>query len=225
MRELSLRLTIGLSISVVALAVFFFIGQWVRADESVQQFDRWIIAYAQSLHGDAMTSLMKVFTFLGEALTIAMFSVVVTIFLFFYLRQIPQTMLFISVIIATGVFNQILKYIYQRPRPEFFRLAEASGYSFPSGHTMIAFSFYMTVAYIAWRQLKTEATRFAFFSLAAVIVVLIGFSRIYLGVHFPSDILGGIFASSVIVIVATTIYDWYQRKMENKLTFAPHLRS
>ena len=89
---------------------------------------------------------------------------------------------------------------------------------------MIAFSFYMTVAYIAWRNYRTNFARFAFFTLATLMVVVIGLSRIYLGVHFPSDIVGGIVASSVIVITAFSIYDWYQRKKTPTLTFARHVK-
>ena len=116
MRELSLRLTIGLLAAIVLLVGFFFVGLWVKGNASVQQFDRSIIAYAESLHSDTMTRWMKVFTFFGEALTIAILAAAVTLFLFFYLKQWPQTVLFVSVIVATGLFNQILKYIYQRPR-------------------------------------------------------------------------------------------------------------
>ena len=81
----------------------------------------------------------------------------------------------------------LLKIYFKRERPEIHRILDANGFSFPSGHTMMAFSLYTIIAYIAWRNVKTTLNRILLILSAAFMSIMIPMSRIYLGVHFPSD--------------------------------------
>lgn len=217
MRELTLRLTIGLIGAFALAALFSVIGLWVMANESVQRFDLAIIDTLQGWETPALTAWMKSFTLLGEAKTMVLVSLIVTPFFYFSLRWRPQAFLFAFVIAGTGLINYLLKLLFQRPRPEFYRLVDIGGYSFPSGHTMIAFSFFMILLYIVWRSIRTQSSKWLLFILALFFVSNIGLSRIYLGVHYPSDVLGGILASACYVLLSITIYSYFQRK--KKLPF------
>ena len=91
---------------------------------------------------------------------------------------------------------------------------DATGFSFPSGHSMMAFALYVIIAYIAWRNVKTTVGRVALVLFTTFMIIMIGTSRIYLGVHYPSDIVGGFAASALWVTIAISVYANFQNKRE-----------
>ena len=101
--------------------------------------------------------------------------------------------------------NQLLKHVVQRPRPDGFRLIAASGYSFPSGHSMVAMAFYGLLAWMVWRHYRTRAVRNLCVAGYAMVVVLIGISRIYLGVHYATDVIAGFCVSIIWLVVYTRL--------------------
>jgi len=85
-----------------------------------------------------------------------------------------------------------LKLLYGRTRPDVvLKLQEVTGYSFPSGHTMVSTVVYLVIAMVLTRQLKERSLRIYVLGLASLITFIVGFSRVYLGVHYPSDVLAG----------------------------------
>ncbi len=93
-------------------------------------------------------------------------------------------------LVLVVVINQVLKFIIQRPRPDGFRLATASGFSFPSGHSMVAMAFFGLLAWLVWKYEADRRLRRLYATGFALVIVMIGVSRIYLGVHYASDVLG-----------------------------------
>lgn len=112
------------------------------------------------------------------------------------------------VIAAIGnvIINQTLKYIFRRPRPEFEHLVEASGYSFPSGHTMIAISLYGFLLYLTIRYMKNKAGKTALCTLFVCLMILVPLSRIYLGVHFVGDVVAGALISGTYIMLFIEFY-------------------
>ena len=94
-------------------------------------------------------------------------------------------------LVCAVALNVLLKQLVQRPRPEGFRLIAETGYSFPSGHSMIAMAFYGLLAWMVWHYERDRLARYLCMIGFGIVVVIVGFSRIYLGVHYFTDVLAG----------------------------------
>lgn len=106
----------------------------------------------------------------------------------------------VNLLIAT-LSSQILKRILQRPRPTGIRLVEVSGYSFPSGHSTVSMAFYGYLIYLIYKNIENKYLKWSLITLLSVLICLIGASRIYLGVHYTTDVLGGFFLSISCLII------------------------
>lgn len=100
-------------------------------------------------------------------------------------------------LIGSLVLNVVLKQIIQRPRPDGFRLIAETGYSFPSGHSMISMAFFGLLVWMVWTYEKDRRFRLIWCALFSLIIVMVGVSRIYLGVHYASDVLAGFCVSLI----------------------------
>jgi len=110
---------------------------------------------------------------------------------------------------GSEIWNIIIKNWMQRQRPNTHRLIEISGFSFPSGHSMAAFALYGTLTYLLWRHIPALAGRIAMIVIGVALTLLIGISRIYLGVHYPSDVFGGYLASATWLMLSIYIFEKY----------------
>src|SRR5699024_680539 len=133
--------------------------------------------------------IMKVFTFIGSYKGILVILLMMIFILFFVLKSRTDALLVAVVIAGTQVINQVLKLYFQRARPNFHRLIEIGGYSFPSGHAMSALAVYGILTYVFWRHTSDRTGRIMLIIISMIFILMIGISRIYLGVHYPSDII------------------------------------
>lgn len=108
-------------------------------------------------------------------------------------------------LVLVFLLNQALKFIVQRPRPDGFQLAVEQGFSFPSGHSMVAMAFFGLLAWMVWRYESDRATRIGCAVAFGIVIVLVGVSRIYLGVHYASDVLAGFCVSLAWLAVYTHV--------------------
>ena len=153
------------------------------------------------LINDSVTPIMKCITWFGSALCLILMS-----FLSFFLFKDKKVSILVCVnLVVITVFNQLFKFILQRPRPSDFRIIEESGYSFPSGHSMVSMAFYGFLIYLIYKKVSNKYLKWGLISFLALLIVLIGISRIYLGVHYTSDVLAGFLASIVYLILFISI--------------------
>ena len=103
------------------------------------------------------------------------------------------------------LLNQAMKFAIQRPRPDVLRLADVSGFSFPSGHSMAAMAVFGLLAWCVWRYERNPRRRIALMCLFALVIVMVGISRIYLGAHYASDVLGGFCVSMIWLVLYTKV--------------------
>ena len=157
------------------------------------------------LIADFTTPIAKFITNFGGAI----FLIILTITLFILIKNKKIGLsIILNLIVITGL-NQILKNILQRPRPTEYRLIEETGFSFPSGHSMVSMAFYGYLIYLIYKYVKNKDLKWISIVLLSILICSIGVSRIYLGVHYTSDVLGGFLISLSYLIVYTLIVNRY----------------
>ncbi len=148
-----------------------------------------------------MTPIAKFITNFGGAL----FLISLTIILLILIKNKKIGIsICLNLLIAT-ILNILLKNILQRPRPTEYRLIDESGYSFPSGHSMVSMAFYGFLIYLIYKYVKNSKLKWTLIIILSTLIFSIGISRIYLGVHYTSDVLGGFLISISYLIIYTRI--------------------
>lgn len=149
------------------------------------------------LISDFATPIAKFITNFGGAI----FLVIATITLFIVIKNKKIGISILSNLAIVTVLNQLIKRILQRPRPTEYRIIEETGYSFPSGHSMVSMAFYGYFIYLIYKYVKNKYVKWISISLLSLLICAIGISRIYLGVHYTSDVLGGFLISISYLII------------------------
>ena len=154
------------------------------------------------LISDFATPIAKFVTNFGGAV----FLIVLTVILIAVIKNKKIGISIFANLAIITILNQLLKRILQRPRPTEYRIIEETGYSFPSGHSMISMAFYGYLIYLIYKYVENKYVKWILISLLSVLICLIGVSRIYLGVHYTSDVLGGFLISiSYLVIYISAV--------------------
>lgn len=184
-------LVVGTVLAVAATLGFAKLVQPVLHGDT-QAVDVAILKWIQQRHTPALTNLLQEATYLGTGVVVLMIVGVTALFLWHTEHKHSARLL----LFATGgsiLLNNALKLVFQRDRPTVFEWqAHAMSSSFPSGHAMSATVVYGTVAYLAMRLQKNRWSRVLTCIAAIFLILLICFTRLYLGVHYPTDVLGGI---------------------------------
>ena len=149
------------------------------------------------LISDFATPIAKFITNFGGAIILIGLAFMLLIFI----KNKKIGVSIISNLAIITLLNQLLKRIVQRPRPTEFRIVEESGYSFPSGHSMVSMAFYGYLIYLIYKYVKNKYLKWISIILLSILICFIGISRIYLGVHYTSDVLGGFFISISYLII------------------------
>ena len=143
------------------------------------------------------TPIAKFITNFGGAI----FVISLTTILFFVIKDKKIGISIIANLGIVTILNQIIKFIMQRPRPTEFRIIEETGYSFPSGHSMVSLAFYGYLVYLIYKYINNKHLRRTLIIILSILICVIGVSRIYLGVHYTSDVLGGFLISLAYLII------------------------
>ena len=210
--ERSTLLRIGLLVNTILLSgmVFAYLAKDLVNRETLSTLDPvfggWLVART-SLSGDHFFSII---TFLGNALIISIGTSLLG-FLLAKQKKWNDLILMFSAVGGSTLLNLVLKNIFQRSRPIFPQaFSVETGFGFPSGHTMISLAFYGVIAYIALTYIKSRNWKAFTVTVAVVISVLIGFSRLYLGVHYLTDVLAGWAAGGLWLAVCILGDYWLQ---------------
>lgn len=189
----------------------------IRKELSV--FDNTIYGFVSKFISKGSTGFMKFISFLGSGQFLIAVAVVSVFALWknkkysFYGKMVAVNLL------VSSILNETFKIIFHRVRPDELRLIEISGFSFPSGHSMVGISFYGFIAYLFYRNMKSR-WKYFIVTMLSVLILLIGLSRIYLGVHYASDVLAGFSAGlawlAVFITLINRIYLIKRKSIDGK---------
>jgi undecaprenyl-diphosphatase len=181
----------GAAIAIVLTWVFSEVAERVRAG-STQGFDDAVLRWMGAHQTPSVQAAMVEITSLGTSVVVAMIVFIAGLFLWLNHHK-HSAILLVAATLGGMVLDGLLKIGFNRPRPQIFTWGtHAAMASFPSGHAMSSTIVYGTVAYLAARLQQNVASRILTMSIAALIILLICSSRLYLGVHYPSDVLAGV---------------------------------
>jgi undecaprenyl-diphosphatase len=190
---------------------------WLAEEVLENEFamlEQTLLRWIAGLHNPVNDAIMMFFTRIGGFAGMGVFLIVLAAVLLYY----GYRLLTLGVALAGiggMVINYGLKTAFQRARPTVFPSPlELNSYSFPSGHAMISLVGFGVAAFVAMRLLKRRSWKIAVLVLGVVSTILVGLSRVYFGVHFPTDILGGYIAGSawlLVSILTVNAAEWYAR--------------
>jgi len=159
---------------------------------------------------DRTTRIVSVLTYLGNHQFLIPANLLL-VFFYLFIKKHRWYSIKIPVVALGSLFLMLgLKQFFNRPRPDIPVLREVSGFSFPSGHSMMSFTFYGLLIYIVWHNVANKTWRWILISLLGLIILTIGASRVYLRVHYASDVLAG-FSLGLIWLVISL---WVMRRIE-----------
>lgn len=170
--------------------------------KEIYQLD--VIGYdfiSKNLISDNITPIAKGITQFGGVIGLITIAIILSI----AIKNKKTSLLIWLNLGISALLNQILKYIIQRPRPSEFRIIDESGYSFPSGHSMVSAAFYGFLIYLIYKNIKNKYLKSGLIIALSVLIILIGTTRIYLGVHYTSDVLAGFLISISYLIIFTSL--------------------
>lgn len=190
-------------LAAVLLALLAILGFILVADEvkdlgKTQRFDDWAIKNlrtpgdpADPIGPDWLEELGRDMTALGGILTLTLITLVVAGYL--WLNQQKRAMLFVlAATVGAVLLSLVLKNIFDRPRPELVpHLSKVATTSFPSGHSMLSAAVYLTLGTMLSRLVQKKRLKLYFIGVALAVTFLVGMSRVYMGVHYPTDVLAG----------------------------------
>lgn len=187
------------------LLLFLFILVLVVCQKT-EFFDNSIYNLVRLLDSKFFDGYFIFITKFGNTGTI--FLVVIGIMLL--LRNSDGLLVGISAGLSTSV-NSLIKHIIRRIRPNGLRLIKQGGYSFPSGHAMISISVYGVLLYLVITRVKNKYVKVLLASILSLLILSIGVSRIYVGVHYATDVLSGYILATALVILLISIVNKYFR--------------
>jgi undecaprenyl-diphosphatase len=195
-RAVTGAVAIGLLASAATLATLVEFHDEV-VEPNVQAADNAGLATAYALRSPVITLVMQALTTAGSVVVLAI--VVATWVIVLALRKQWYAALGLARgVVGAGLFNYFLKLWFHRSRPDVsWALASERSFSFPSGHAMVSLAVYSMIAYLLWRRFPRPLFRVISGTLATLLILGIGVSRVNLGVHYPSDIVAGFLAGAV----------------------------
>jgi undecaprenyl-diphosphatase len=204
------RMGIGLLAAAIVMVLFAVLASEVLEGET-QHFDDAVRMTVYGIASPRATTVLHVITQLGSPLFLLPMTLVASL-IFLRRRRIRGAILLTATMVGVSLLNWILKSVFQRPRPlPFFGLTVPASYSFPSGHSLAAFCFYGALAALVTARLRSTLWSAVVWAGAVVIIVTVGFSRLYLGLHYPSDIIGGYATGFVWVLTVASADRMFRR--------------
>lgn len=207
---------VGAAVSAGAVAFFLNLADDLRGQDGVWRFDHDGLNLARSLRTPNRTALARTVSDLARPDVMSALGAASILIAWRSHRWRNEAILMAVTLSGGGAIIGSIKYRYARERPPLMQaLTTEETFSFPSGHSFIALTFYGTLAYWGMKG-RSVPERLGIGALASAFVALIGASRVYLGVHYPSDVLAGYAAAFPWLTACLTAYEQYERRIADE---------
>lgn len=218
--RLSIKKFTGLPLLIFLVVFIFNVSMlWELSEDlfnssAILFFDKFTSDIIQPIRKPLPLKLFYFFTLLGNTYVVIVITLLISLILLFRKRYYQILGLLLSTL-GAGLTITIGKNYFHRVRPQVFNYYELTSFSFPSGHATLSVALYGFLIYLITRNIKSRKTKTVIFSTGTFFIFLLGFSRLYLGVHFLSDVLGGWFLGSLWLLLAISIVEiMHQKKNE-----------
>ena len=212
---LSLSLLLGLVAAIGTLIFFGWLTDEVLEGDS-RHFDEVTRAAVHQFASPLLTTIMRGFSFVGSTLALAVATTFIIVQLAMKKRG-REAKLFAITMVGAALLNMTLKLTFKRARPvPFFDLTPPETYSFPSGHSLMSACFFGALAAILTTRIKSKRIRVMLWIASSAMFLLIGFSRIYLGVHHTTDVIAGFSAALIWILVVRFVEMQLARRRRRK---------
>ncbi|TDU39733.1 undecaprenyl-diphosphatase [Gelidibacter sediminis] len=201
-----ITVVVALIVVVVGINVFIELTETLKSD-ILADYDHNITEYVISHRSPALTKYFVFVTHVGDVYGYAIVLVVFAVLSYFVFKQWKLMLQVFFVLALSAISNLILKRFVDRARPGIEHMVSVETLSYPSGHAMSAMAFYGFLMYLVYRFNINKYLKIGIILLLGALILSIGLSRIYLGVHFPSDIAGGFIAGFIWVVFCVLIFD------------------
>lgn len=212
------KLTRKWIIGMMALAsIVIIIGMMIKyGNVIIHKVDHTVIQLIQYHISEPLTNITLAITFFGSAKGIMLLTSLFTGLLFLFRKFYFGLYLGISVSLGAGGLNKILKVLFSRERPTILRVVEETGYSYPSGHAMGTTILFGGLVFIIFKMKRHAFVKLTVVMITGVIIFIMGLTRIYLGVHYPSDIIGGYIAGIAWLIFSVTTFHYLELRWKRR---------
>lgn len=190
-------------ILITCLLITFIINIILIKSGIISTFDTNISIIFSNYITDNLTTLMKIISFICSPISMILINII--LFIIFIIRKKQENFIITISSIISVIFNNIIKIIIRRERPNIINLVYESTYSFPSGHAMISILFFGSIIYLINKN--NNKYRKLITCLLSTFILLVGISRIYLGAHFFTDVLSGYILSISLLLIIISIYE------------------
>lgn len=204
-------------LSLVAAFAFYKLSFLLITNE-IGGFDESIHLLIRQFASPFIDHLMRAVTFLGNRQFVIFPVLGLLIYYLFIKGHKWYSIKVLTVSIGSSIANLILKEVYARERPSVNQMVEVNNFSFPSGHAMFSMAFYGLLIYILWREVKSKTLKILICSFLALLIFAIGISRVYLGVHYASDIVAGFSAGFLWLVIALSTVGLIQTRASEQQT-------
>lgn len=212
----SLEILVLILIFGSALIAFIFIARRVFRDHT-HDFDEKVFSFIAGHVNNINTGIMEFFTFLGTHTFLIPANLLLTALFLFIQKRRWNSIKIPVVALSSLVLMFLLKLIFHRERPVTPLLQAAKGFSFPSGHALMSVTFYGLLILIAWQNIKQLWLKWILSIVLVILILTIGLSRVYLRVHYASDVLAGFCVGIVWLLLSLWILDKIEKYSSKKI--------
>lgn len=186
---------------IVPVIIFIFLAISIKAGISTN-FETWVYNESVEHMSPILNTIIKGITHIGDGITVMVFCSILLV----YNKTREKIGIPISIAVITSeVINLVLKQIFARQRPDILQLVNETSYSFPSGHSMISATICTMLGILVIKNIYNKKKKILYLTICVLLPIVIGFTRIYLGVHFFGDVLGGLLLGFAVSVIVYTI--------------------